>query len=98
MEHAGSTLQRAVGQALRRSVPGEAAVLAWPLVCGVTVAERTRALKLADGILRVEVPDAVWREQLKALAPRYIAKLNGYAGKHVQGIAFVLPQKPGSTS
>lgn len=67
----------------------EAAVLAWPLVCGKEVAARTRAIAFREGSLTVEVPDAVWRAQLAAFAPRYV---NGFAelmGPVVREVKFV---------
>jgi predicted nucleic acid-binding Zn ribbon protein len=89
MQPVGPALQRVVAKALKNTP--DAVVLAWPLACGNAVAERTRALALEDGILRVEVPDAAWRAQLNALVPRYIASLKSYVGDQVKAISFVLP-------
>ena len=90
MEPAGSGLQKVMADALHRVPAEDSPLLAWPLACGTAVADRTRAVKFEDGILRVEVSDAAWREQLKSLAPRYIATLNQYVGRRVQGISFVV--------
>ena len=90
MEHAAVGLEKIVTNALRR-VPGkEAPLLAWPLACGRIVGERTRAMDFSDGILRVEVPDASWRAELKALAPQYVAVINRYVSESVERIEFVL--------
>ena len=64
--------------------------MAWPIACGAKVSEKTRAVSLEDGILRVEVPDRTWREQLKTLAPRYLVTINQYSSGRVLGIAFVV--------
>ncbi len=77
---------------LRRVPLGEAPLLAWPLVCGSVVAERTRAVEFADAVLRVEVPDAGWKREMQGLAPRYLAALNRYAGQKVERIEFVIRQ------
>lgn len=90
MQQAGSGLQKIVAQALRQTGAEESAMLAWPLACGSLVAEKTRAVALEDHILRVEVPDRGWREQLKSLAPRYLATINQYSSGRVLGIAFVV--------
>ncbi len=90
MEQAGPGLEKIVVGSLRRVPPAEAPVLAWPLVCGSVVAERTRALEFADSILRVEVPDAGWKREMQSLAPRYLATLNRYAGQKVERIEFVI--------
>ena len=90
MEQAGSGLEKLVVDALRRVPHGGALMLAWPLVCGSVVAERTRALEFADAVLRVEVPDAGWKREMQGLASRYLAALNRYGGQRVERIEFVI--------
>jgi hypothetical protein len=92
LEQAGSGLEKIVVGSLRRVPQGEAPLLAWPLVCGSVVAERTRALKFADAVLSVEVPDAGWKREMQGLAPRYLASLNRYAGQKVERIEFLIRQ------
>ncbi|MGC1374004.1 MAG: DUF721 domain-containing protein [Candidatus Sulfotelmatobacter sp.] len=92
LEHAGSGLEKIVIGSLRRVPQGEAPLLAWPLVCGSAVAERTRALDFSKSLLRVEVPDAGWKRELQNLAPRYLATLNRYSGQKVDRIEFVIRQ------
>ncbi len=65
-------------------------MLAWPVVCGSAVAERTSALSFQDGVLRVEVPDAGWKSELQALAPRYVASVNRYTSQVVRKIEFII--------
>jgi hypothetical protein len=90
MEHAALGLEKIVTNALRR-VPGkEAPLLAWSLACGRLVGERTRAMDFSEGILRVEVPDAGWRAELKALAPQYVAVINRYVSESVKRIEFIV--------
>lgn len=93
MEHAGAGLEKIVVSSLRRVPQGEAPLLAWPLVCGSVVAERTRALDLVGTVLRVEVPDAGWKREMQTLAPRYLATLNRYSGQKVERIEFVIQQR-----
>jgi len=87
MEHAATGLEKIVAQSLHRAPQAEAPLLAWPMACGHAVAERTRALDCVQGVLRVEVPDLSWRNELQALAPRYLAAINRYVS--VQRIEFV---------
>lgn len=89
MERATAGLQKIVSDALRRTPPQQAAMLAWPLACGTAVAERTRVLDYSHGILRVEVPDAGWRAELQSLASQYLAVINRYVGQTVNRIEFV---------
>lgn len=90
MEQAGSGLRRMVAQLLRQTGAEPSALLAWPLACGAVVAEKTRAVSVEDHILRIEVPDRGWRDQLKAFAPRYLVAINQYSSDRVVGIAFVI--------
>lgn len=92
MEHAGAGLEKIVVGSLRRVPQADAPVLAWPLVCGSAVADRTQAVEFANAVLRVEVPDAGWRREMQNLAPRYLATLNRYAGQKVERIEFVIRQ------
>jgi hypothetical protein len=90
LQQAGAGLEKIVVQSLRRVPPADAPLLAWPLVCGSAVAERTRALDFTGGILRIEVADAGWKRELQALAPRYLATINKYVGQGVQRLEFVV--------
>ena len=87
MERARDGLQKIVVDAIRRAPAAEAPMLGWPLACGSTVAARTRAISYADGVLNVEVPDALWRSELLSLVTRYLATLNQFA--KVRRIEFV---------
>ena len=89
LEHAAVGLEEVVAQSLRLAPASDAPLLAWPVVCGSAVAQRTRALSVTDGILRVEVPDAGWKTELQSLAPRYVAVIQRYAPGAVRRIEFV---------
>ena len=90
MEQAGSDLEKIVVQSLRQAPPAQAPLMAWPVVCGSAVAERTRALNFQDGVLQVEVADLGWRSELQGLAPRYLATINRYTTQVVRRIEFVV--------
>ena len=62
-------------------------------LAGRAVAVRTKAVDFAEGILRVEVPDAGWRAELQALAPQYLAVINRYVAESVKRIEFVIADK-----
>jgi Dna[CI] antecedent, DciA len=94
MERARDGLQKIVVDAIRRAPAAEAPILGWPLACGATVAARTRAVSYADGVLNVEVPDALWRNELVSLAPRYLATLNQFT--KVKRIEFVTVKDSGA--
>jgi len=93
MQPAADGLQGILAASLRRAPAGEGPVLAWPLACGNRVAERTRALRFADGILHVQVPDAGWRRELQGLAAQYLAIVNRYSAERVERIEFQIAAK-----
>ncbi len=93
MEPASAGLEKLIIGSLRHAPRDEAPLLAWPLVCGSVVAERTRALDFADRVLRVEVSDTGWKHEMQSLAPHYLAALNRYAGQKVERIEFVIRQR-----
>lgn len=93
LEQAGSGLEKIVAQSLRQAPPAEAPLMAWPVVCGSAVAERTRALSFEDGVLRVEVAGPRWKAELQALAPRYLAVINRYTTSAVRRIEFMLARE-----
>ena len=90
MSRASVSFATVVPKALHRVPASESAVLAWPIACGSAVAERTRALSFASGVLRVEVADGGWRRELNGLAPRYLAVIKKYSTATVQRIEFVV--------
>ena len=90
MDRAAGHLESIVAKALHRAPAEESPLLAWPVACGSAVAERTRAVSFAAGVLRVEVANAGWRRELAALAPRYVATINRYSASAVQRIEFVV--------
>lgn len=92
MESAGSELEKIVAKSLRQVPPAQAPLMAWPVVCGSAVAERTHALSYVDGVLRVAVPDAGWKAELQVLAPRYLTAINKYTLEIVRRIEFVILQ------
>ncbi len=89
MNRASVGLDNLLSKAIHRAPPDQSALLAWPVACGSAVADRTRALSFARGILRVEVADAGWRRELSSLAPRYLAVINKYSVSKVTRIEFV---------
>src|SRR5271165_5890297 len=90
LEQAGRGLEKIVALSVRQMPAVEAPLIAWPLVCGSAVAERTRALGFEAGVLRVEVADAGWKAELQSLAPRYLAGINQYTTETVYRIEFVI--------
>src|SRR3974377_375510 len=100
MEPARAGFHKIVADILRRAPVDDAAVVAWGLVCGRTVAEKTEALEFREGVLRVRVPDDTWRLNLAPFVPRYLELLNTMLSEKVERIEFVsapkAPRKKGA--
>ncbi len=89
MERLGAVKLNVIARLLRDAPEQEAPLLAWALVCGNTVAVHARAVEFTRGILRVEVEEKSWREQLIEMAPEYLYGLNRVLRNEVQRIEFV---------
>jgi hypothetical protein len=89
MHHAKATLSRIYANAAQQVAGTQAPVIAWPLVCGSKVAQRTVALGCANGELAVRVPDKIWRNQLECFSAQYVAALNQMSRHKVNRIRFV---------
>ena len=90
MRTIGSGLQKLMADAVKRMPAEESPLMAWPLACGSDVAEKTRAVAFACGVLTVEVPDAGWRSQLWSLSTQYKSLLKSYTGQEIERIDFVV--------
>jgi predicted nucleic acid-binding Zn ribbon protein len=90
MHPARNTLKKIFAENVCRNAGEEAPLLAWPVVCGAAVAEKTRALSFVDGVLIVAVQDVAWRSQLQQMYQQYLAGLNHVSGQQVQNISFVV--------
>jgi hypothetical protein len=90
LQQANIGLEKIVVQSLRQAPATEVPLLAWPLVCGSSVSERTRALSFEDGVLTVEVADIGWKRELQTIAPRYLAAINRYTTASVLRIEFIV--------
>ena len=90
LDRASAGLESVISKALHQAPAAESPLLAWPVVCGSAVAERTRAVHFAAGVLRVEVSDRGWQRELMELAPRYVGLINRYSSAAVNRIEFVV--------
>jgi hypothetical protein len=91
MEHGRSELHKIISEALRNASAEQAPILAWPMVCGASVAKKTRALDFIRGVLRIQVPDKAWMKELEAISADYVRALNDLVQKKVSRIEFVVP-------
>ena len=90
MQPARGTLRKIFADKVCGQAGEEAPLLAWTVVCGAAVAEKTKALSFVDGVLMVAVPDEAWRNQLQSMVQQYLAGVNQLAGQQVHSISFVV--------
>jgi len=90
LNRASAGLESLISKALHRAPAEQSPLLAWPVACGSVVADRTRAMSFAGGVLRIEVADKGWQRELTALAGRYVAVINRYSAAHVERVEFVV--------
>jgi len=83
-------LSKIVADNLRQLPAAEAPLAAWEFAAGRAVAERTRALSFAEGVLTVEVPDANWRAQLRDMATAFLSKINQFSSVRVERLEFTI--------
>jgi predicted nucleic acid-binding Zn ribbon protein len=88
MEPARTGLRNIMKELLRACPEAEAVTLAWPLVCGNDVAQRTRAVEFVDGCLTVAVSDSAWATQLKGFGSRYVSGYEALLGPLVKEVKF----------
>jgi hypothetical protein len=92
LEHGRGDLQKLFAETLKNASDDQAPLLAWPLVCGPGVSNRTRPMDFVRGVLRVQVPDKEWKAQLESLVPDYLrAFATLVEKKKVERIEFVVP-------
>lgn len=96
MEQIRSGLRQVMGKWLKTQPQSDAAVLAWPVVCGRDVAARTTATGFSGGVLTVAVPDANWRNQLSAFTQRYLSGFEELIGPVVKEVRFEVEKRQGS--
>ncbi len=85
-----TSLQKIASDLLRSAPPEEAPLLAWPMACGSSVAERTHAVSFADGILTIAAPDQPWCTQLKSFSDSYLQTLTRICPTKISQLRFII--------
>ena len=89
MEDISSGLQQIKASLLRGCDPKDAPAIAWPMVCGSRVAEKTQVSAFENASLTIVVPDKGWRSELADLAPRYLVALNKISPVKIEKLVFL---------
>jgi predicted nucleic acid-binding Zn ribbon protein len=77
---------------LRRSLGGlseeDRLAAAWPVVCGKVMAEHGTVVGYVDGVVRVQVEDGAWLNQLMSMRGQLAREVARIAGVRVSEIHF----------
>jgi Dna[CI] antecedent, DciA len=90
MEAMRELLRGSLGRSLRDLRDEDRLAAAWTVACGRPMAERGVVVGYEDGVVRVEVGDAVWMRQMMSLRGVLEREMARIAGLPVAGIHFEL--------
>jgi len=93
MEEMRSVLKNTLGKALQTFPVEDRLEAVWRVTCGRALAEHGRVTGYADGVLRVEVNDEAWMEQMKSLRSKIESDMARIAGVKVRGIHFEMTRQ-----
>jgi len=89
MEPMRDVLRSSLSRSLRAVSHEDRLAAAWTVACGRAMAERGTVVRYSDGVVRVEVADAVWMQQMIALRGTLAREMSRIAGVQVDAIEFV---------
>lgn len=94
MDSMRNVLKRSLGRSLEALPVLDRLAAAWPVACGKTMAARGEVTGYDGKLLRVEVQDAMWMEQMISMRGELAREVGRIAGVEVAGIHFAM-RKPG---
>lgn len=83
-------LRHSKAMILRACGPVEGTLLAWSMVCGKRIAEKTQARDFDGQILTVHVLDKGWKNEMELLAPQFLQELNKISPSRVSRVCFII--------
>lgn len=93
MEEMRSLLKNTLGKTLQAFPMEDRLEAVWRVICGKVLAEHGRVTGYSDGVLRVEVNDEAWMEQMKNLRSQIESDMTRIAGVRVRGIHFEMTRQ-----
>ncbi len=94
MEAMRDVLRGALGRSLRGTGEEDRLAAAWTVACGSAMAGRGRVTGYEAGVVRVEVADAVWLNQMRSLSGALRSEMAKISGLKVAGIEFGFEKRP----
>jgi hypothetical protein len=81
-------LKGALGRSLEGLREEDRLAAAWPVACGKALAERGVIVGYTDGVVRVQVEDGAWLQQLMSMRRQLAGEMARIAGVRVSEIHF----------
>jgi hypothetical protein len=81
-------LKKSLGQSLNSLRDEDKLAAAWTVACGRTMAERGMIVGYDDGVLRVQVENRAWFQQLMSMRGQLAGEMTRIAGIRVSDIHF----------
>ena len=81
-------LKGSLGRSLEGLREEDKLAAAWPVACGKALAERGVIVGYTDGVVRVQVEDAAWLQQLMSMRRQLAGEMARIAGVRVSEIHF----------
>ena len=88
MEGMRDLLRGNLGRSLKAMREIDRLAAAWPVACGVALAERGAVVGYDAGVVQVEVVSAAWLQQMMALRTVLVREMGKIAEVRVTGIHF----------
>lgn len=81
-------LKGSLGRSLGALREEDRLAAAWPVACGKALAERGTIVGYEDGVVRVQVEDGAWLQQLMSMRGQLAGEMARIAGVRVSEIHF----------
>jgi hypothetical protein len=93
MERMRDVLRGNLGRSLHAIQEGDRLAMAWEVACGHAMASHAKVVGYHEGLVRIEVENAVWMRQMIALRSVLEREMAKIAEMPVRGIEFELEKE-----
>src|ERR1700722_9653644 len=88
MDSMRDMLKKNLARSLEALPVADRLAAAWPVACGKAMADRGEIVGFENGVVEVEVRDAVWLDQMRSMGAVLERELAKIAGVKIAGIHF----------
>jgi Dna[CI] antecedent, DciA len=88
MDSMRDLLRKNLARSLETLPVADRLAAAWPVACGKAMADRGEIVGFENGVVEVQVQDAVWLDQMRSMGAVLERELGKIAGVKIAGIHF----------